>query len=117
MTKWGIGLAVVAGAALYFIFDPADSALAPKCMFHAITGWDCAGCGSQRMLHALLHGDLAGAWRANPFLLCVLPLVAVMGWAAMFRERCPRLYLRVNSVPVIAGTGIGILLWTVIRNL
>ena len=112
-----IGAGVLALLALYFIFDPGRSALAPKCMFHAVTGWDCAGCGSQRMLHALLHGDLAGAWRANAFLLCVAPLVAVMAWAAMFRERWPRLYSRVNSLPVIIRMGAGILVWTVARNL
>lgn len=53
-------LIVAAGAALYFIFDPAVTRWAPKCMFRVLTGYDCPGCGSQRALHALLHADMAG---------------------------------------------------------
>lgn len=117
LARGAVGVALLALLALYFIFDPADSTLAPKCVFHALTGWECAGCGSQRMLHALLHGDFGGAWRANAFLLCALPPVAVMAWAAMFRERYPRLYSRVNSVPVIITLGVATLLWSVLRNL
>lgn len=113
---WLAVAAVVAVGLLYFLFDPAESALAPKCVFHAVTGWDCPGCGSQRMLHALLHGDMAGAWRANPFLLCAMPLLILLAFAALYRKRWPRLYRTVNSMPVIIAVSVAIMAWAIIRN-
>lgn len=101
---------------LYFIFDPAESILAPKCIFHSVTGWECPGCGSQRMIHALLHGDLSAAWNANPFLLCASPLLALVAFAAIYRTRLPKLYAAVNSMPSIILIAVVITLWTVARN-
>lgn len=104
-------------AALYYMFDPMQSRWLPKCMFYVLTGWECPGCGSQRMVHALAHGDLMAAWHANAFLLCMLPLLAVMAYASIFREKCQRLYAAVNSVPVIIGAGVALVAWAVLRNL
>lgn len=44
------------------------------CLILARTGFYCAGCGTQRMLDALLQGDVPGAFRQNPFMFCALPL-------------------------------------------
>lgn len=112
-----LGLGALACAALYFFIDPLSSKWIPKCVFHSITGWDCPGCGSQRMLHALLHGDFKGAWDANAFILIASPLLALMVFSASFRTRLPRLYRIVNSVPVIVAAGVAIIVWTLARNL
>ena len=53
-------LAVMAGV-VYFTFDPAQEAYFPRCTFLTLTGYQCPGCGSQRALHALLHGDIVVA--------------------------------------------------------
>ena len=50
----------------------------PQCPFLRLTGLYCPGCGAQRALHALLLGDLAGAFRFNPFLLSIVPLLAAL---------------------------------------
>lgn len=112
-----ITVAVIIAALAYYFFDPADSIYAPKCMFHLVTGWDCPGCGSQRMLHALLNGDFRGAWESNAFLLCALPLLVIMAFAAIFRLRFPKLYAIVNSLPSIIIIALSILLWTLLRNI
>lgn len=109
--------AICVVVALYFAFDPGKSLWAPKCIFHVTTGWECPGCGSQRMLHALLHGDFAAAWEANPFILCLSPVLILMLLAAAMRERWPRLYIAVNSLPVIILISVGIIAWTLLRNL
>lgn len=112
-----ITVAIAAVILLYFIYDPAVSVWAPKCVFHAITGYDCPGCGSQRMIHALLHGDIAQAWHANAFLLCASPWLALMAVAACFRTSMPRLYSAVNSLPAIIITAAAIIAWTILRNI
>ena len=102
---------------LYFIFDPALSRFAPKCSFYLITGWECPGCGSQRMLHALLRGEIGEAWGYNPVLLCLLPVIGVMLLAALFRPRMPRFYAAINSLPVILSVTAVMIGWGIIRNL
>lgn len=115
----GVLLAVgaVAVAAVYYMFDPATSRFAPKCFFRLFTGFDCPGCGSQRMLHALLHGDIAGAWNANAYLLCMGPVILLMLWASGRRIKCPKVYAAVNSLPMIITISVSLLAWTIYRNL
>ena len=70
-----IGL-VAAGSLvwLYFRYDPAQH-LFPKCPFLMLTGFKCPGCGSQRAVHQLLHGDITGAAQANILFVLLLPYV------------------------------------------
>lgn len=48
------------------------------CPFYMATGLLCPGCGVSRMCLSLLRGDWAGAWRANPGLVVLSPLLAVL---------------------------------------
>ena len=70
----------IVGAGLlsfYFIFDPTvHTELFPKCPLHATTGIYCPGCGSQRAVHSLLHGDIAGVMGHNLLFLPALVLLA-----------------------------------------
>ena len=69
----GIGvLALVVGLAMFRAFDPAHHGFFPRCAFHSLTGLDCPGCGGQRAVHHLLHGEIAAAFRANALLLSLL---------------------------------------------
>lgn len=50
------------------------------CPFYMATGLLCPGCGVSRMCLSLLRGDWMGAWRANPGLLLLSPiLIALLG--------------------------------------
>lgn len=104
-------------ALYYFFFDPVSTSWAPKCITYSLTGLQCPGCGSQRMMHALFHGDFEAAWHFNPFLICFLPVIATMAFAAATRTRFPRLYSMVNSLPVIIGVAVSLVLWTILRNI
>lgn len=109
-----LGLAGGFAAAVYFALDPAAHGWMPKCLFHTLTGYECPGCGSQRMLHALLHGDLAGAWRFNAFLLCSLPLLALYVYADLHPGRLNRLLYH----PVLVTSYVLLLAaWAIGRNL
>lgn len=102
--------------AAYWLFDPSRF-IFPRCPVFVLTGWECPGCGSQRALHALLHGDIAGAWHYNAFLICLAPVVALLLFSEYYRERYPRLH-RVMTGRV-AAIVLGVLLfgWTIYRNL
>jgi uncharacterized protein DUF2752 len=66
----------IAGTAVYlFIFEPGKTGFFPVCPFRALTGFTCPGCGSTRALHQMLHGDLIGAFKLNPFMMLLLPFL------------------------------------------
>jgi len=68
----------VAGAALVLALLCGYILLSrPQCQILKHTGFYCAGCGVQRMLWALLRGDLLLAFRMNPFMLFFLPAAAL----------------------------------------
>jgi len=66
-------------ALVFFAFDPTKAGFFPPCLFHALTGLDCPGCGAQRALHELLHGHLMAALRFNAMFVLSLPLMAWFG--------------------------------------
>lgn len=101
----------------YFFVDPENTRIMPRCVFHVVTGFNCAGCGAQRMLHALLHFDFGSAFHANPFLFLSIPVVLFLVWLEMYRKRYSALYSRIYTPPFIVAAGILLILWTVIRNI
>jgi hypothetical protein len=75
----GAAALCVMGVLIYFLFDPTQVAIFPPCMFHQLTGLDCPGCGAQRALHQLLHGNLVAAFRLNAMFVLSLPLLVWFG--------------------------------------
>jgi len=65
--------------ALYFFWDPSQIAIFPKCPFYSLTGLYCPGCGSQRAVHDLIHGNLLDGFRHN---YLILLLIAVLAYQA-----------------------------------
>ncbi len=69
-------IALVAALALfYFLFDARTITWLPQCPFHFLTGLYCPGCGSQRALSSLLHGEVLQATRFNILMVASLPLL------------------------------------------
>jgi hypothetical protein len=99
--RWDDGYNL-AGLFCFFMF-PAGVAIArylpeewlPRCGFKLLVGVPCPTCGAWRGLTLLFKGDIAAAWRSQPFLLgcavllalvaCYALVTAVAGW--------PRYYL------------------------
>src|ERR1043166_7297636 len=93
LEPWSAGVFVTgllvfgaAGALVFFVFDPARVPLFPACMFHRLTGLDCPGCGAQRALHQLLHGNIVAALRLNAMFVLSLPLFGWMGTRFVLRK-------------------------------
>lgn len=75
------------------------------------------GCGAQRMLHALLHGNIQEAMHANFLLFFSLPFLGFLIYVELTRLRHPQIYAKVHSLPVIITAAIILALWFIIRNL
>ncbi len=103
-------------AALY-AFEPSAGSLFPKCIFHQLTGLNCPGCGLQRAIHALMHGQVAEAVRYN----AILPVMAVFAatYAAVhtLRRRWPRLDQAITSGNAALLIVAIILAWWILRNI
>lgn len=108
---------IVFMVACYFSFDPTVEKFFPQCIFKAVTGYDCPGCGIQRAFHALLHGDVKAAFHYNAFLVVSVPLMCLYGYGELRREKHPRLYSFLNSPYIIVGIGIMTVGWWIFRNL
>ena len=80
-----LGATALGVGAMVFFFNPSTHGFYPVCIFHALTGLNCPGCGMTRALYALLHGNLRLALKDNA--LFVLALAAAAFWLARFARR------------------------------
>jgi hypothetical protein len=78
-----IALAVIVILGLLYWINPTESAFAPKCIFHSLTGLSCPGCGMQRFLHAFLHGRFAEAISYNYLLAILVPYIILYGFGKL----------------------------------
>ena len=70
----------LAGAGIGGVYSATGWGL--PCPFRVVTGWLCPFCGGTHLVASLLHGDIAGAWAANPLVMILGILVGVrtVGW-------------------------------------
>ncbi len=118
---WWLGgglLCLLPAAIVLFRFNPSQYGFYPRCMFYITTGFYCPGCGSQRALYYLLHGQLGTALRCNLLVVCSLPLLifvfaryAPYWWAG---KPMPRWNIQSWHIKLLVG---GLILFTVLRNI
>ena len=102
---------------LYFFVNPATSYLMPKCIFKMLTGYDCPSCGSQRVFHMLLHGDIASAFLLNPFLFIVAPYLLVLVYSFASKSRFAILLKSIASHYITISVYLVLYVsWWVVRN-
>lgn len=113
--KWfyaAAAIAVVIVGSVLFLFNPAETGLFPRCPFLMLTGYECPGCGSQRAIHALLHGDIIKAWDYNPLLVIAVPYI-ILGFIAELSFRRSRLMRTVRD-RLYSGRAVWIVLTVII---
>ncbi|MBQ7511032.1 MAG: DUF2752 domain-containing protein [Prevotella sp.] len=114
----GIAATVAVLLFLYFL-NPVETALAPKCVFHAATGWSCPGCGMQRFLHAMMHGRFLEAIRYNYLLVVLIPYITLYA----IQRLCLKGHAQQQWRKVLEGRTVTYALcilapaWFVIRNI
>lgn len=116
----GVGVVAVAALLLLFFYDPEHVPIYPRCPSVLFTGYQCAGCGSLRGIHALLHGEMLRAWHFNSALFVGIPLILFLLLIGQLRYRhwwAERLYRSCNSLLFTTLLLIGIVAWSILRNL
>ena len=109
----GVGLAVSGLNAATGIGFP--------CPWRVLTGTLCPFCGSTHLGVALLHGDLAGAWTATPFVFVLLAglVIACVFWTVELAGG-PAVRLRGRLADQrlwYAVLGVAAIVFAVVRNL
>lgn len=116
--NFGLLIILTGLAVLFFVLNPAEHEIFPRCVFHSVTGYYCPGCGSQRAIHSLLHLNFDGVVGNNfLFLPAVLLLIYHYSFSFLnnkFTWKLPNVFY-IKSTPWII-LGVIILFW-VLRNL
>jgi hypothetical protein len=73
--------ACAGASAFLFAVDPNRHAVYPQCLLYNATGVYCAGCGTTRAIHALLHGCVIEALHDNALFVAALPLLLYVAGA------------------------------------
>lgn len=58
---------------MYYNYEESDSGWSVQCGLYQATGLYCPGCGGQRALHYLLHGQIGKALRYNLLFVAGIP--------------------------------------------
>ena len=106
------------GLSLVYLLDPETSDLYPPCLFQALTGFYCPGCGTLRALHQLARGHPVAALDLNPLMMLLLPFI-VYFFASQALLAVTGRPLRTFFVrPAVIWTLLGvILLYWLLRNI
>src|SRR5687768_3288825 len=73
--KTTMAAGILLAAIVFYAYNPATENFFPACPFLSLTGFLCPGCGSQRALHQLLHGNFLAALQLNALLVISVPLL------------------------------------------
>lgn len=60
-----------------YLFNPGVNNFFPECAFQNLFALDCPGCGSQRAISSLLHGEFSKAADYNLMLVISIPLLVI----------------------------------------
>lgn len=111
-------LILIAVISFYFYFDPSNYELFPKCPFYSATGIYCPGCGSQRAIHHILHGNILAGFRYNLLIFLLLIVLIYEGviylFNAIYKKKLKNIFHYSISTNIIL---ILIILFWVLRNI
>jgi hypothetical protein len=103
----------------YYFVNPLSTNFIIKCPFKTITGLDCPGCGSQRAVHELLHGNFRKAFEENALFIIALPYAFVgvlFEWFSL-KYKYPKTRKILFGKTAIYIISVIIILFFIIRNL
>ena len=105
-------------AVLFFVLNPAEHEVFPRCLFNSITGYYCPGCGSQRAIHSLLHLNFAGVVSNNflfiPAMLLIIYHYLFPYFNRFFNWKLPNIFYFKSTPWIIFAV---VILFWVLRNI
>lgn len=105
-------------AILFFVLNPVEHQLFPRCVFNALTGYYCPGCGSQRAIHSLLHLDFAGVVSYNILFIPAFVLIfyhySFRIFNKIFNTKLPNIFYYRSTPWIIFGV---VMVFFILRNL
>jgi hypothetical protein len=108
---------VLGSGVVLFFFNPTTHAFYPVCLFHALTGLYCPGCGGTRAAYQLLHWHLLSALRDNALFVVTLAALVLRGlWFVAGRIRHQSVTLTVPPKVLWAFLVLAVV-FSVLRNL
>jgi len=112
---------VILGCVIYYYIDPSQYQFMPKCPVKLLTTFACPGCGFQRALHAVLHGNINEAVHYNLFLLIAIPLTCIWIFNSFIIEHTSRDSFKLKMVNLnkilIYFYLISYFIWFILRNI
>ena len=118
---FAIIIALLTGIYVYSHFNPEEHLFFPKCPIYTLTGYECPGCGSQRALHSLFHGNISAALKYNAFIILLVPYVLLGIYIEYFANRNSPCIIRLRNIFfgkwAVLVLAVIIIIYTVIRNL
>lgn len=103
--------------AIYAVWCIYDLSWAPRCLFHAICGYDCPACGTLRAIRRVFAGDLRAAFLYNPYIWIISPYLMAVAVATFARGSAAKSLQPVVCHPaVVCLVGILTLAWWIFRN-
>ncbi len=75
---------------IYKNYNPKDSNYFLKCPFLYTTGYKCAGCGSQRVVHSLLNFNLKEAFYYNSMMVLFIPYLILGAFLEWKKNKTPK---------------------------
>jgi len=113
-----VGGVLLGAAAMLYFFPPEQYRLYPKCTLYAWTGLKCPGCGGLRAAHQLLHGHFVEAFRLNPLLFVLAPVVLLLSLSSLLKPVMKRDWLEPLRRPAFIWLFVGIaVVFAIVRNL
>ncbi|MDE7388821.1 MAG: DUF2752 domain-containing protein [Muribaculaceae bacterium] len=111
--------AIACGAGIMASVDPTGAwgRWLPKCPLHALTGYDCPGCGTTRAVHALMHGEPLRALSFNLFLPVATIMIVLSAMAEIAPARFPKLRATLMQPTVLYSFAAMTIFWWIIRNI
>ena len=120
MKKLCLTLAVIllSGVVLYYL-NPTQYWFMPKCPFKLITGFSCPGCGIQRAVHAILHGEFAEGIKYNYYLSYSGPyaMAFIIEWMMPIGKAREKLSNVIENKYVVNFYILSFTIWLVLRNI
>lgn len=83
-----LGVVVMFGVGFYLTPNPAGHGThqqlgLPPCTIYFLTGRPCPSCGLTTSVSAILHGEFALAWKANPIGFLIVATAVVVGLSSL----------------------------------